>query len=391
MPYSSSYQTDIDLENERHKQAVIHLKRIYRDYQRYLDRSFELLMANLNHKHETEKQNLFTILQEQNKRLQEQNKRLTCQYDTLRKHQQQQQLRIQNIAHNAQCFFQELQDININTKNDHSTISGSEIQVLGDIQPSVSYRQSTESRQNNEQQNAHDILQVQEPNNHKCQEPQESILPNNTTNDDSNLSASDLVGLVQATQPRIQLQPEIHPNTDHDTSNSPPHHNTHDILQEVQEPMLRISTTNNHSLSDPEMSSISCTDSTDVAQTVRHQTLPNNHHTSDEEELEDGKDNQSSVRETSFVCQYCQRGFKHKGARTSHLRTHTGERPYACSYCDQSFKQGGDCTRHERTAHSGAKPYHCRYCKQQFARKDYLNNHKRSQKHRKNKRNWKEP
>eukprot|EP01083_Nonionella_stella_P074743 202872_1 len=61
MPYSSSYQTDIDLENERHKQAVIHLKRIYRDYQRYLDRSFELLMANLNHKHETEKQNLFTI------------------------------------------------------------------------------------------------------------------------------------------------------------------------------------------------------------------------------------------------------------------------------------------------------------------------------------------
>eukprot|EP01083_Nonionella_stella_P258480 883467_1 len=356
MPYSSSYQTDIDLENERHKQAVIHLKRIYRDYQRYLDRSFELLMANLNHKHETEKQKLFTILQEQNKRLQEQNKRLTCQYDTLRKHQQQQQLRMQNFARNAQCFFQELQDININTKNDHSTISGSEIQVLGDIQPSVSYRQSTESRQNNEQQNAHDILQVQEPNNHKCQEPQESILPNNTTNDDSNLSASDL-----------------------------------DILLEVQEPMLPTSTTNNHSLSDPEMSSISCTDSTDVAQTVRHQTLPNNHHTSDEEELEDGKDNQSSVRETSFVCQYCQRGFKHKGARTSHLRTHTGERPYACSYCDQSFKQGGDCTRHERTAHSGAKPYHCRYCKQQFARKDYLNNHKRSQKHRKNKRNWKEP
>eukprot|EP01083_Nonionella_stella_P143443 445919_1 len=359
MPYSSSYQTDIDLENERHKQAVIHLKRIYRDYQRYLDRSFELLMANLNHKHETEKQNLFIILQEQNKRLQEQNKRLTCQYDTLRKHQQQQQLRIQNIAHNAQCFFQELQDININTKNDHSTISGSEIQVLGDIQPSVSYRQSTESRQNNEQQNAHDILQVQEPNNHKCQEPQESILPNNTTNDDSNLSASDLVGLVQATQPRIQLQPEIHPNTDHDTSNSQPHQNTHDILQEVQKPMLPTSTTNNHSLSDPEMSFISCTD-------------PNNNHTS------------------SLVCTYCKKRFKKNAQLIIHLRTHTGERPYDCSYCEKSFARKGDCIRHEML-HSGAKPYHCHYCKQQFARKDYLNNHKRSQKHRKNKRNWKEP
>eukprot|EP01083_Nonionella_stella_P240712 841267_1 len=54
-----NYQTDIDLENERYQQAILDLKRIYHHYHQYLDRLLQVLMTELNHKHQMELHALF--------------------------------------------------------------------------------------------------------------------------------------------------------------------------------------------------------------------------------------------------------------------------------------------------------------------------------------------
>ena len=39
-----------------------------------------------------------------------------------------------------------------------------------------------------------------------------------------------------------------------------------------------------------------------------------------------------------FRCQYCTKGFTHRGDFTKHLRKHTGEKPYLCEFCGETYK-----------------------------------------------------
>lgn len=81
---------------------------------------------------------------------------------------------------------------------------------------------------------------------------------------------------------------------------------------------------------------------------------------------------------TTFVCDApgCGKSFSRAYNLTSHLKTHSADRPFLCGACPLAFARRHDRERHARL-HSGEKPYACESCGCGFMRNDALHRHQR--------------
>ncbi|KAF8966368.1 hypothetical protein BGZ46_000393, partial [Entomortierella lignicola] len=77
-----------------------------------------------------------------------------------------------------------------------------------------------------------------------------------------------------------------------------------------------------------------------------------------------------------FKCGYdgCSKTFSRLYNLTSHIKSHSNQRPFQCDHCDRQFARLHDKKRHERL-HRGVRPFACDRCQHHFARTDALNRH----------------
>ncbi|KAG0329794.1 hypothetical protein BG000_011943, partial [Podila horticola] len=84
------------------------------------------------------------------------------------------------------------------------------------------------------------------------------------------------------------------------------------------------------------------------------------------------------IKATSFPCTApgCNKVFSRAYNLTSHMKTHSAERPFLCGVCPLAFARRHDRERHIRL-HTGEKPYTCEGCGAGFMRNDALHRHQK--------------
>ncbi|XP_061880037.1 zinc finger protein 501-like [Entelurus aequoreus] len=84
----------------------------------------------------------------------------------------------------------------------------------------------------------------------------------------------------------------------------------------------------------------------------------------------------SHTREKPFRCSVCARNFGRRSSLNVHMRIHTGEKPFSCSVCAMNFAHRSSLNTHMQT-HTGQKPFSCLVCAKSFTRNYCLKVHMR--------------
>ncbi|KAG9323385.1 hypothetical protein KVV02_002535 [Mortierella alpina] len=84
------------------------------------------------------------------------------------------------------------------------------------------------------------------------------------------------------------------------------------------------------------------------------------------------------IRPSIFPCPSpaCDKVFSRAYNLTSHMKTHSNDRPFLCGMCPLAFARRHDRERHVRL-HTGEKPYPCDICGAGFMRNDALHRHQK--------------
>eukprot|EP01083_Nonionella_stella_P082760 228518_1 len=359
-----SYQADIDLENGRHQQAVLDLKRIYHHYNQYLQRSFQLLMTELNRKHQMEIHTLFIqhVVQEPILPTNTTNDphslpssgigSIACTPSAARDSTS--TLKPETCSNNNLVSHADNDMLNpresINTETDGESIANPEPQMNIDhndeIATQISNNAAVQIMQNESfsELNLPPLELAFEMDDITSTQDRDASTTNTTNDHNSSCDSEITPASSQANNDDI-LHGQVDMDKDSDSDYEPPSSSSQINYSSIDDGECIL----------PAITQIHTSNARSINRTKKK-------------------------RPSKFKCPYatCNKTCQAKWKLERHIRTHTGERPFKCNHpgCGKAMAAKWDMIRHTRI-HTGEKPFKCNHpgCGRAFTRSESLSLH----------------